>query len=70
MGMVMSHDMHYLMESIENPFELLRNIDRAFGVHKEVDNTWSEYNSSSSVLTSKVLALILSYEVVQDEELT
>ena len=68
MGMVMSHDRHYLMESIEYPFELWRNIDRAFGVQKEEDDSWSESNTSSCFLPSKVSASILSNEVVQDEE--
>ena len=66
--MVMSHDMCYLMESVEYPFELWRNIDRAFGVQKEVDNTWRKSKTSSSVLPLNVLASILSNEVIQDEE--
>ena len=70
MGMVMSHDMRYLTKSIEYPFELWRNTDRAFGVHKELDNTWRESNTSSSFLPSNVSASILSKEVVQDEETT
>ena len=38
-------------------------------MQKEVDNIWSESNSSSSVLPSNVSASILSDEVVQDEEI-
>ena len=36
-------------------------------MQKEVDNTWRESNTSSSVLPSNVSASILSNEVVQDE---
>ena len=36
---VMTHNMCYLMESVEYPFKLWRNLGRAFTVHKEVDNT-------------------------------
>ena len=39
MGMVMSPNMHYLMEFVEYPIEFWRNIDRAFSVQREVDNT-------------------------------
>ena len=38
-------------------------------MQKEVDNTWSESNTSSSDLPSNVSASILSYEVGQDEEI-
>ena len=65
--MVTSPDMRYLMESIEYPFELWRNLEREFGVQKEEDNTWSESNTSSSVLPSNFSASILFDEVVQDE---
>ena len=41
MGMVMTPNMRYLMEHVEYPFKLKRNLDRAFGVGKEVENTWS-----------------------------
>ena len=68
MGMVMSHDMCYLMESVEYPFEIWINLDRAFGVHKEEYDIWSESNTSSCVLPSQVLTSILSDEVVHDEE--
>ena len=34
MSMVMSHDMSYLIESVEYPSDLWRNLDRAFGVQK------------------------------------
>ena len=69
MGMVMSPYMRYLVELLEYPFELWRNLDRAFCLQKEVDNTWRESNTSSSVLPSNVSASILSDEVVQDEEI-
>ena len=39
MGILRSPDMHCLMESVECPFDLQRNIDKTFGVQKEVDNT-------------------------------
>ena len=39
MCLVMSHKMWYLIDSVEYPFELWRNIDRYFGVQKEVDDT-------------------------------
>ena len=68
MGMVMSPYMCYLMEFVEYPFELWRNLDRDFGVHKEEDDSWSESITFSCVLPSKVSASILSDEVVQDEE--
>ena len=68
MGMVMSHDMRYLMESVEYQFELCRNIDRDFCVQKEEDDNWSESNTSSCVLPSKFLTSILLDEFVQDEE--
>ena len=37
-------------------------------MHKEVDNTWSESNTSSSFLPSNSSASILFDQVVQDEE--
>ena len=64
MCMVMSPNICYLMDSVEYPFELWRNLDRGFGVQKEVDNTWSECNTPLSVLTSNVSSSILSDEVV------
>ena len=67
MCMVMTPNMNYLMDTAEYPFELWRNLDRAFGVKKEVDNIWSESNTSSSVLHSNVLASTLSDKVVQVE---
>ena len=39
MGMVMSPIMRYLIEFVKYAFELWRNLDRAFDVQKEVDNT-------------------------------
>ena len=69
MGMVMYHNMCYLMDSTEYPFELWRNIDRDFGVKKEVDNTWSESNTSSIFIPSNVSASILSDEFVQDAKI-
>ena len=68
MGMVMSHDMRYLMEYAEYPFDLWRNIDRAFGVQKEEYDSWRENNTSPCVLPSKASTSILSDEVVQDED--
>ena len=66
--MVMSPDMCYLMEYVEYPSELWRNIDRAFGVQKEEDDSWRKSNTSSCVLHSKFSASILPDEFVQDEE--
>ena len=57
------------MDSIEFPFDLWINIYRYFGVQKEVDDTWSESNTSSSVLPSNLLASTLSDEFVQVEEM-
>ena len=68
MGMVMSPNMCYLMDSVDYPFELWRNLYRDFGVQKEEDDSWSESNTSSCILPSKFLSSILSDEVVQDEE--
>ena len=65
--MVMSLDMRYLMESVEYPFELWRNIDRSFGVQKEEDASWIKSNTSSCVLPSKLSTSVLSDELVQDE---
>ena len=68
MCMIMTPDMRYLIEYVECLFELWRNLNRAFDVHKEVDNTQRESNTSSSVLPSNVSASIISDEVVQNEE--
>ena len=64
MCLIMSPKMRYLNDSIEYPFELWRNIDRAFGVQKEVDDSLRKSNTSSCSLHSKVSASILSDEVV------
>ena len=36
---VMTHNMCYLMESVEIPFELWKTINRTFGVQKEEDDS-------------------------------
>ena len=66
--MAMNNNICYLMEYVEYPLELWRNIHRAFGVQKEENDRWRESKTSSFVLPSKLSASILSYEVVQDEE--
>ena len=68
MCMEMTLNMHYLVENDEYSFELWINIDREFGVHKEVDNTWSESNTSLSVLSQYVSTTIVSDEFFHDEE--
>ena len=39
MGMVMSTNMRYWMDSVEYPFNIWRNLDKYFGVQKEEDNS-------------------------------
>ena len=46
MCLAMSPKIHYLIDYVEYMFDLWSNLDRYFGVKKEVDDTWSESKTS------------------------
>ena len=43
----MSPNIHHLIDSVEYPFELWKNLDKSFGLHEIEDEAWSKPNISS-----------------------
>ena len=68
MRLEISSKIHYLIYFAEYPFDLWRNIDISFGVHKEENDNWRKSITSSNVLSQYVLASIVSDEIFHDEE--
>ena len=66
----MSPNMHHLIESVEYPFELWNNLDKAYGLQEIEDEAWSETNISSCDLSQYFLASTFSHEVDNDEEVS
>ena len=62
--------MRYLLDSIEYPFEIWRNLDKSLGMQKD-DMSYMEskqMGTSLCVLPPKVSASCISQEVVPNEE--
>ena len=62
--------MSYLLDSVEYPFELWRNLDEYLGMQKEYVS-YMESNKMSTLLCvfpSMILASCISQEVVRNEE--
>ena len=67
MFLVMSPNIHHLIDSTEYPFELWNNLDKAFGLQEIEDEAWSEPSISSCSLSQDFLASTLSDEVDHNE---
>ena len=67
MCLAMSPDIHHLIYSVEYPFELWNNLDKAFGVQEVEDEAWSGPKISSCSLSQYFLASKFSDEVDHDE---
>ena len=52
----MSPNIHHCIDSVEYPFELWNNLDKAFGLQEIEDEAWSEPNISSCSLSQYLLA--------------
>ena len=63
----MSPNIHHLIDSAEYPFELWKNLDKAFGLQKIKDEAWSKPNISSCSLSQYLLASTFFDEVYHDE---
>ena len=57
MCLVMSPNIHHLIYSAEYPFELWKNLDKAFGLQEIEDEAWSEPSISSCSLSQDLLPL-------------
>ena len=66
----MSSNIHHLIDSVEYPFELWKNLEKDFGVQEVEDEAWSEPNISSCALSQYFLASTFSDEVIYDEEVS
>ena len=66
----MSPNIHHLIDSIEYPFELWKNLDKAFGLEEIEDEAWSEPSISSCSLSQYFLASTFSDEVDHDEKVS
>ena len=62
-----SPNIHHLIDSTEYPFELWKNLEKAFGVQEVEDEAWSKPNIASCALSQYVLASTFSNEVDDDE---
>ena len=51
MCLEISPNIHHLIDSAEYPFELWKNLDKAFGLQEIEDEAWSEPNISSCSLS-------------------
>ena len=67
MCLAMSLKVHNLIDSVEYPFELWNNLDKAFGVQEVEDEAWREPIISSCALSQDVLASTFFDEVIYDE---
>ena len=63
----MSPNIHHLIDPVEYPFELWKNLSKAFGLQEIEDEAWSEPNISSCSLSQFLLASKFSNEVDHDE---
>ena len=63
----MSPNIHNIIDSIEYPFYLWKNLDKAFGLLEIEDEAWAEPNISSCYLSQYFLDSKLSNEVDYDE---
>ena len=63
----MSPNIHHLIDYAEYPFELWKNLDKAFGLQEIEDEAWSEPNISSCSLSKDLLASTFSNEFDHDE---
>ena len=61
-------NIHHLIYSAEYPFELWKNLDKAFGLQEIEDEAWSKPSISSCSLSQDFLASTFSDEVDHDEE--
>ena len=64
----MSLNIHHLIYSVEYPFDLWNNLDKAYGMQEVEDEAWSEPSISSCSLSQDVLAYTFSDEFDHDEE--
>ena len=64
----MSPNINHLIYFAEYPFELWKNLDKAFSLQEIEDEAWSEPNISSCYLSQDLLASTFSDEVDHDEE--
>ena len=60
-------NIYHLIDSDEYPFELWKNLDKAFGLQKIEDEAWSEPSISSYSLSQYFLAYTFFDEVGHDE---
>ena len=67
MCLVMYPNIYHLIDSAEYPFELWKNLDKAFSLQEIEDEAWSEPNISSCSLSQYFLASTFSDEVDHDE---
>ena len=63
----MSLNIYHLIYSAEFPFELRKNLDKAFGLQEIEDEAWSKPSISSCYLSQDLLASKLFYEFDHDE---
>ena len=69
MKLAISPSFPYLSRSTKDPEELWTRLDRTFEmIYEDHDRTLESTSSTISILDPKILASILSDEVVQDEE--
>ena len=66
--LVMSLNIHHLIDSAEYPFELWNNLDKAFGLQQIEDEALSEPHISSCSLSQDLLDCTFSTKVDHDEE--
>ena len=64
----MSPSIQHLIYSVEYPFELWNNLDKAFGVQEIEDEAWRKPNISSCSLSQDFLASTFYDEFDHDEE--
>ena len=67
MCLVISLNIHHLIDSTEYPFDIWKNLDKAFGLQEIEDEAWSEPNISSCSLSQYFLASTFSDEVDHDK---
>ena len=63
----MSPNIHHLIDSVEYPFELWNNLDKAFGMQEVEDEAWSKPNISSCYISQDFLYSKFYDDIDHDE---
>ena len=67
MHLEMCPNIHHLIDSVEYPFEIWKNLEKDFGMQEVEDEAWRKPNILSCALSQDVLASTFSDEFIYYE---